>query len=128
MKVVQERAPKSGSELSSWLNEDMTKCVKNKHDEMLKITRGLVKDAKNPTENTLFSDLWFFIQSHWLNRLFRADDEEKQYGLLKKAWSNMSFYGTLGEELRQIVQQVISEQPKEVEEEDEEENQSEDSD
>ena len=31
----------------------------------------------------------------------------------------MSFYGKLGEELRQIVSQVISEQPKEKDEEDE---------
>ena len=126
--VAQERVPKSGSELSGWLNEDMTKCVKSKHDEMLKITRGLVKGTKYPTENTLFSDLWVLIQSHWLNRLFRADGEEKQYELLKKAWSNMSFYGTLGEELRQIVQQVISEQPKEKEEEEAEDVESEDSD
>ena len=106
----------------------MASCVKQKQDEMTKITRGLVKDMKYPIEDTVISELWFYIKSRWIDRLFNANDEEKQRDLLQKTWNKMSYYGSLGKALEPIIRQVISEQPKVQDEEEEEDVRSEDSD
>ena len=110
--------PKTGWQLRNWLDEDMEKCVKNKKDEMLKIIRGYVKNVKYPGEGVL-TDIRLLIGSHWINRLFTGENEKQQYSLLHKVWGDMSEYGKLGEALRQLVKQVISELPKEKDEESE---------
>ena len=119
LQASQEEDQNGGRKLRNWLDEDLGNCVKQKQDEMTKITRGLVKDMKYPIEDTVLSDLWLLIKSRWIDRLFNANGEEKKRGLLQKAWKDMSYYGTLGKALEPIIRQVISEQPK-VEEEDEE--------
>ncbi len=111
--------PKTGWQLRNWLDEDMEKCVEQKKEEMIKITRGLVKDMKYPIEDTVISELWFLIKSRWIDRLFNTKGEEKQRELLQNAWKNMSYYGTLGKALNPIIRQVISEQPKEKDDESE---------
>lgn len=116
--ALQAEPTQNGRKLKSWLDQDLAECVKNRPEEIVRITRALVKDQKYPMEDTLFSDLWYLIKSHWINRLFNKKGEEKQREQLQDAWSAMSFYGKLDDALRPIVRQVISEQPKEKEDED----------
>ena len=127
LQASQEDDQNGVGKLRNWLDEDMATCVKQKQDEMTKITRGLVKDMKYPIEDTVISELWFYIKSRWIDRLFNANDEEKQRDLLQKTWNKMSYYGSLGKALEPIIRQVIAEQPK-VQDEEEEDVRSEDSD
>lgn len=127
LQASQEEGQNSVSELRKWLDTDMANCVKQKRDEMTKIVRAVVKDIKYPNEENVLSELWFLIMSRWINRLFLGDKEEKKRDQLRNTFQKMSYYGTLGEELAQIIRQVISEQPKIVEEEVEEEDRSESS-
>lgn len=127
LQASQKNDQKSGSELRRWLDTDMANCVKQKRDEMTKIVRAVIKEIKYPNEENVLSELWFLINSRWINRLFLGDKEEKKRNQLRNAFQKMSYYGTLGEELAPIIRQVISEQPKIVEEEVEEEDQLDDS-
>ena len=107
---------KDKRQLGRLLDADLAGCVKNKKDEMTRIARGFIKGTKYPMADTFLSDLWYLIKSHWIDRLFTGNGEEKQHEKLQDAWKKISYYGELGEALRPIVRQVLSELPKEKDE------------
>lgn len=46
------------------------------HEEVCKMV-DLYREIKYPNEENVLSELWFLINSRWINRLFLGDKEEK---------------------------------------------------
>ena len=75
--MATERANRS--KFTKWLDDDLTACVNQKSDEMIKVIKGLKKSMKDADADTVVEEILDTIGSNWRKQL-NDDILEKQDG------------------------------------------------